>query len=115
MAAISVFSNTALKHSRWKDPGGQARSCEGTKLNALLGRRITLRGQWDYVPFIIMEDGGRPGAHATAFLAALDKREAPREYHGLRVSLKTRLLQAVSTVLHRFRARTVLQAGLLRP
>ena len=31
------------------------------------------------------------------------------------VSLKTRLLQAVSTVLHRFRARTILQAGRLRP
>ena len=80
----------------------------------MLGRRITLRGQWDYVPFIL-EDGGRPGAHAAAFLAALDKREAPREYSGLRISLKTRLLQAVSTVLHGFRARTVLQAGLLRP
>ena len=95
VAVKSVFTNTALKGNLWKIPGEQARSYEGTKLNAILGRRISLRGQGHYVPFIL-EDGGRPGAHAAAFLAALDKREAPREYFGLRVSLiKTRLLQAV--------------------
>ena len=114
VACTSAFCNTALKGNRWKDPGSQARSLESTKINAVLGHRITMRGTWDYVPFI-MEDGGRPGAHANAFLAALAKRESPREYFGVRISLRTRILQAVSTTLHRFRARTILQAGLTRP
>ena len=83
-AAFGRASALAQTHGMVQDPDEATRA---------------LSAQWDYVPFI-MEDGGRPGAHASAFLAALDKREAPREYFGVRVSLKTRILQAISTTLH---------------
>ena len=62
------------------------------------------------------EDGGRQGVHAAALLAELDSRQAPCEYTGLRVSQKTRLLQAVSASVHgQFKAQLVLSRGLLRP
>ena len=109
----SATTNTALSSSQWKKPGACARAYEGTKTSAVLGHRITLRGTWDYVPFVL-EDGGRPGVHAAALLAEMDKRQTPCEYTGLRVSLKTRLLQAVSASIHQFKAQLVLSRGLLR-
>ena len=76
--------------------------------------RITLRGSWSYVPFIL-EDCGRPGAHAVSLLADLDERRSHNDFVGLPVSLKARMLQVVSTVLHTSRSQLVLSKGVLKP
>ena len=113
VGVTSATTNTALSGSLWKTLGDCAHTYEGTKTSAVLGHRITMRGTRDYVPFVL-EDGGSPGVQAAVLLAELDSRQVPCEYTGLRVSLKTRLLQALSASVHQFKAQLVLSRGLLR-
>ena len=114
VAVTSAVTNTGMAGGRWKTAGENARAYERRKINRALGHRITLRGSWSYVPFIL-EDCGRPGAHAVSLLADLDERRSHNDFVGLPVSLKARMLQVVSTVLHTSRSQLVLSKGVLKP
>ena len=64
---------------------------------------------------VLLEDCGRPGDHAVSLLADLDERRSHNDFVGLPVSLKARMLQVVSTVLHTSRSQLVLSKGVLKP
>ena len=65
---------------------------------------MTLRGTWYYVPFVL-EEFGRPGHHALAFLRDLETHGfRDKRPNGPTVSLKTRILQNLGCALHGFRA-----------
>ncbi len=50
---------------------------------------VTMRGSWWYVPFVL-EDCGRPGVRALAFLAELEKLNPSSQVSpGIRVAPKT--------------------------
>ena len=66
VGVTAYLTNSGLQHGAY-DPGSAARTCERRKILAVDAHPVTMHGSWRYVPFI-MEECGRPGVHALAFL-----------------------------------------------
>ena len=110
VGVTSSLTNTGLSQGA-RDPGSAARAYERRKVLAVHTHPVTMRGSWWYVPFVL-EDCGRPGVQALAFLAEVDKLyPVPQKLPGIRVATKTLLLQALTSAVHQFRATMVLHAS----
>ena len=110
VGVTSCLTNSGLAQGA-ADPGASARAYERRKILAVHAHPVTMRGSWRYVPFIL-EDCGRPGAHALAFLAETQKlHPATQLSPGIRVSAQTIMLQVLTSVVHQFRADMVLRAS----
>ena len=112
IGVTSCLTNTGLEQGA-ADPGASARAYERRKILAVHTHPVTMRGSWRYVPFIL-EDCGRPGIHALAFLAET-QRLHPATHHlpGIRVGAHTVMLQILTSVMHQFRASMVIRASLV--
>ena len=97
----SPFSNSALSAGSHQRPGSTASAYEQNKIRAVLGVGAALHRTWRFIPFII-EDGGRLGAHAAAFLSELARRQRgpATTSSGLRISVRLLLYQRLSSVVH---------------
>ena len=106
------MTNTGLEQGA-ADPGSSARSYERRKILAVHAHPVTIRGSWRYVPFIL-EDCGRPGVHALAFLAESQKlHPVTQSPPGIRVAAHRILLKVITSAVHQFRASMVLRASLV--
>lgn len=95
----SSLTNIGLSQEA-RDPGSTARAYERRKILALHANPVTMRGSWWYVPFVL-EDCGRPGVQALAFLAEVEKLYlAPQASPGIRIATKTVISPAPTSAVY---------------
>ena len=70
VGVTSAMTNTSMVAAA-KTLGYYAVEYEQRKIQAVFTHPVTMRGSWQCVPFVL-EDYGRPGVHAQAFLAELE-------------------------------------------
>jgi hypothetical protein len=100
VGVTSCLTNNSGLDQGAADPGTVARAYERRKILAVHAHPVTMRGSWRYVPFIL-EDCGRPGVHALAFLAETQKlHPVARLPPGIRVAATNTVMMQVTSAVH---------------